>query len=166
MRHQEREWPMSTVEESVEVGVPVRTAYDQWTQPRTTAGAVSGRPAGVDDATVEACGRLSEALEWVERARGHLYSFHHMIGHADVLFDDAAEALACAGHTELSQLVVDQVVGRDVLPGQWTYQVVEEFDDGYYRQVAGTEQQVRGDLLDGRRHVFEAEFRQRRRRRP
>ena len=99
----------------------------------------------------------------MERARGHLYSFHQMIGHADVLFDDAAEALSCAGHTELAELVVDQVVGKDVL-GQWTYQVGEEFDDGYYRQVAATEQQVRGELLDGRRHVFEAEFRQRRRR--
>ncbi len=30
---------------------------------------------GVDDDTVEAVGSLSEALEYVERARVHLYSF-------------------------------------------------------------------------------------------
>ena len=30
-------------------------------------------PDGVDDATVEALGKLSEALETCERARGHLY---------------------------------------------------------------------------------------------
>ena len=31
------------------------------------------RPDGVDDVTVEALGKLSEALETVERVRGHLY---------------------------------------------------------------------------------------------
>src|SRR5690606_3294937 len=34
------------------------------------------RPAGVDDDTVAAVGKLGEALEWVERARGRLYDFH------------------------------------------------------------------------------------------
>ncbi len=38
------------------------------------------RPDGVDDRTVEALGKLGEALERVERARGHLYSFHQMCG--------------------------------------------------------------------------------------
>lgn len=37
-------------------------------------------PDGVDDATVEALGRLSEALETVERARGCLYAFHQLTG--------------------------------------------------------------------------------------
>ena len=32
----------------------------------------------VDDRTVEAVGKLTEALETVERARGHLYSFHQL----------------------------------------------------------------------------------------
>ncbi len=117
----------------------------------------------MDDATVEACGRLSEALEWVERARGHLYSFHQMIGHADVLFDDAADALSQAGHSQLAGLVRGDVVGRDVLDGRWTYQVVEEFDDGFYQRAVSTEQRVREDLVEGRRHLFEAEFQQRRR---
>lgn len=37
-------------------------------------------PDGVDEATVEAVGKLTEALETVERARGHLYSFHQLTG--------------------------------------------------------------------------------------
>ena len=41
-------------------------------------------PAGVSDATVGALGKLSEALETCERARGHLYSFHQLTGSADV----------------------------------------------------------------------------------
>ena len=40
-------------------------------------------PPGVTDATVEALGRLSEALETCERARGHLYSFHQLTGTSD-----------------------------------------------------------------------------------
>ena len=46
------------------------------------------RPPGADDATVEAVGKVSEALEWVERARGRLYDFHQMMGHADALFGE------------------------------------------------------------------------------
>ena len=34
------------------------------------------RPAGADDSTVHAGGKLSEAAEWLERARGRLYDFH------------------------------------------------------------------------------------------
>lgn len=46
---------------------------------------IQGRdlPSGTTEATVLAVGRLSEAIEWVERARGRLYDFHQMIGHAD-----------------------------------------------------------------------------------
>jgi len=42
------------------------------------------RAARLDDATVDALGKLSEALEVVENARGHLYEFHRMTGTADV----------------------------------------------------------------------------------
>lgn len=123
------------------------------------------RPPGVDDATVEACGKLSEALEYVERARGHLYGFHQLMGHADFVFGEAADELADAGHTELADLVSRLVVGRDVLEGRWTFQIVEEFDDGYYQPVAAVEQAVRNKLLDGRRHVFESELKAQRHKR-
>ena len=41
-------------------------------------------PAGVSDETVDALGKLSEALEACERARGHLYEFHQLTGSADI----------------------------------------------------------------------------------
>jgi hypothetical protein len=121
------------------------------------------RPRGVDDATVEATGTLSEALEWVERARGHLYEFHQLMGRADMIFGEAADQLAAAGHTAMADLVQGEVVGRNVLHGRWTFQVVEEFDDGYYRPVVAAEQEVRDTLLEGRRHVHEAELKDARR---
>ena len=121
------------------------------------------RPEGVSDATVRACGTLGEGLERLERARGHLYAFHQLTGRADELFGDAAEQLDEAGHGALAKLLWREVVGRNVLHGRWTFQVVEEFDDEYHRCVVGVEAEIRRELLGGRRHVHEAEMKERRR---
>ncbi|MBD0324160.1 MAG: hypothetical protein ICV72_12355, partial [Aldersonia sp.] len=114
------------------------------------------RPPGVDDATVEAVGQLSEALEWVERARGQLYSFHQLLGHADLLLGEAVEQLREAGHTEIADRLAEELIGRNVLEGRWTFQIVEEFDRLYHDAVVAAESRVRDELVAGRRHVFES----------
>jgi len=121
------------------------------------------RPSGASDATVEAVGRLSEALEMLEDARGDLYSFHRKIGRTDLTLGDACDKLRAAGHDELAEQIETDLVGRNVLQGRWTFQIVEEFDDGYVAAFREHEQRVRDDLMDGRRHVFEAEMKQDRR---
>lgn len=121
------------------------------------------RPPGTSDETVEAVGKVSEALEYVERARGHLYSFHQLMGHADLLLGDAADALRDAGHTEIADRLIEDMVGRNVIRGRWTFQVVEEFDDDYWSRFRDHERRVRDELMDGRRHVFEAEMKEDRR---
>ena len=90
------------------------------------------RPEGVDDATVEALGKLSEALEVVEEARGLLYAFHRRCGTADLTLGEAVDQLRDAGHTELADRIDRELVGRNILAGRWSFQVVEEYDDGYY----------------------------------
>jgi hypothetical protein len=122
------------------------------------------RPAGVSDKTVEALGKLSEALETVERARGRLYDLHQLIGHADFMLDDAVALLRDAGHGELADRVEGELVGRNVIPGHWTFQLVEAFDDLYYGPFRDLERDARDQLAEGRRHLFEAELKQRRRR--
>jgi hypothetical protein len=121
------------------------------------------RPAGLDDATVEALGKLSEALETVERARGHLYSLHQLIGEADFKLDEAVSLLRRAGRTELAERIEHELIGRNVVPGHWTFQLVEEFDDGYYSEFRGLEEAARNELAGGRRHLYEAELKERRR---
>lgn len=121
------------------------------------------RPPGTGDAAVEAAGKLSEALEIVERARGHLYAFHQLTGRADLALDSAVDLLEQAGNTELAAHVTRELVGRNVLPGRWSFQVVEDYDDGYYRCFTEVEALARGRLTAGRRHVYEAEMKQRRR---
>ncbi|WP_094285539.1 hypothetical protein [Mycobacterium lehmannii] len=121
------------------------------------------RPEGLDDATVEAVGGVSEALEWVERARGHLYSFHQLMGRADLLLGEACDKLRDAGHEDVAERLESEVVGRNVLYGRWTFQIVEDFDDSYWSVFRDHERRVRDELQQGRRHVFESEMKERRR---
>ncbi len=114
-------------------------------------------------AVAEAVGKVTEALETVERARGHLYSFHQLTGHADLQLDEAVAALSELGHAELAELISRELIGRNVLPGRWTFQVVEDYDDGYYRCFREIEGLVRSRLTDGRRHAHEAALKERRR---
>ena len=121
------------------------------------------RPDAMDDATVEAVGAVSEALECVERARGELYSFHQLIGHADLLLGEARDRLRDAGHDAVAERLETEVVGRNVLHGRWTFQIVEDFDDNYWSVFREHERRVRDELQRGVRHVFEAEMKERRR---
>jgi hypothetical protein len=121
------------------------------------------RPDGVDDATVAAVGAVSEALEWVERARGELYSFHQLMGRADLLLGEACDKLRDAGHDAVADRLEKELVGRNVLQGRWTFQIVEEFDDDYWSVFRDHERRVRDELQLGVRHVFEAEMKERRR---
>ena len=121
------------------------------------------RPEGVSDELLDAMGKVSEALEWVERMRGRLYDFHQMTGHADFLFGDAADALRAAGCEQAAHAVRDEVVGRNILDGRWTFQIVEEFEQHYYEPVRALEQCLRDELMEGKRHVLEAELKEQRR---
>jgi hypothetical protein len=117
-------------------------------------------PAGVSEATVGALGKLSEALETCERARGHLYSFHQLTGSADVKLGDAVAALRDAGHDEIADHIQSELVGRNVLAGRWTFQIVEEYDDTYWTLFRNLERAARDELAGGVRHLYEARLKQ------
>jgi len=116
-----------------------------------------------DDDTIAAVGKVSEALEYVERARGHLYSFHQLMGHADLTLGEACDALREAGHGEVADRLETDMVGRNVLHGRWTFQIVEEFDDDYWSRFREHDARVRDELVGGERHLFEARMKEDRR---
>ncbi|MGI5499151.1 hypothetical protein [Lentzea sp. CA-135723] len=118
----------------------------------------------MDDKTIEALGKLRKALETTERARGHLYSFHQLTGTADFELGDAIELLRTAGHAEHADRVQRELLGRNVLSGRWTFQIVEEYDDSYYDVFRDVERSVRDDLADGERHGLEKRLKQERQR--
>jgi hypothetical protein len=123
---------------------------------------LTGDQITVDEATVEAVGKMTEALETVEIARGHLYAFHQMTGAADFKLEAAIDALRKAGHHDLATKLSRELLGRNVLPGRWTFQVVEEYDDHYYSLFRDLEKQTR-ELTQHHRHLWEAGLKRRRR---
>ena len=121
------------------------------------------RPEGAGDTAVEAAGKMSEALEKLERARGHLYGFHQLIGEADLALDEVLDGLRECGEDEVAERLETELLGRNVIPGHWTFQIVEEFDDTYWEVFRAHERAVRDALVGGRRHVYESEMKERRR---
>ena len=117
----------------------------------------------LDDTTVEGLGKLSEALETVEQARGLLYGFHQLTGKADLLLQDAVDLLREAGHTALAADLERDLVGRNVIADRWTFQIVEDFDAGYWGAFRAYDERAREELSGGDRHVFEARMKQRER---
>jgi hypothetical protein len=120
-------------------------------------------PDGVSEATVEALGSLSAAIEVIEHARGLLYGFHRLTGTADLNIGEAVEQLRKAGHTELAERIDTELVGRNVIAGRWTFQIVEDYDDGYYATAKELERTARERLVGGKRHLFEAGMKEDRR---
>jgi hypothetical protein len=116
-----------------------------------------------DQATVDAVGKITEALETTERARGHLYSFHQLTGTADFQLGDAVEQLREAGHSDLADEIERDLVGRNVIPGRWTFQIMEEYDDTYWSAFREIEQRARDTLTGGTRHLHEARMKEDRR---
>lgn len=126
----------------------------------------SRRPVEVGEARdelVDACGKASEALEYVIRVRGHLYSAHQLIGRADFLFEEAADLLEQAGQADDAARLRDEIVGRNLLDGRWTFQIVDEFDDVYYSVVEAAVRELERRHAGGRRHRYEARLKEERR---
>jgi hypothetical protein len=117
----------------------------------------------LDDTTVEGLGRLSEALETIEQARGQLYGFHQHSGKADLLLQEAVELFRKAGHTQLADDLDRDLVGRNVIADRWTFQIVEDYDENYWSVFRAFDERARTELSDGDRHVFEARMKQRER---
>lgn len=116
----------------------------------------------LDDKVVEAVGAMTEALETVEVARGHLFAFHQITGSADFKLEKAIDLLAETGHPDLAERLRRELLGRNVLPGRWTFQVIEDYEDTYYEPFRDLEKEVRA-LTHGLPHVHEADLKRRRR---
>ncbi len=117
----------------------------------------------LDDPTVEALGKLSEALETVDQARGFLYAFHQLTGKADRLLQESVELFGKAGAGALAADLDRDLVGRNVIADRWTFQIVEDFDENYWAAFRAFDSRARDELADGDRHVFEARMKQRER---
>ena len=64
---------------------------------------------------------------------------------------------------ELADAMDRDVLGGNPIPGMWSFQMVEAYDDGFYARAKDLHQRALDELMDGQRHVFEAEMKELRR---
>jgi len=104
----------------------------------------------------EALHRVTLGMEWLHRAHGHLLAFHHNVGHAMDHFAAAEPLLREAGHVDLADAIREEYLPRGVVDeNRWSYDVVEDFEDGVLADMDAFETTVRAQLADGQRHVAE-----------
>jgi len=124
--------------------------------PATLPDALSEQHVAAQQTPLRAAHQLASALETIARARGALLEMHHLIGHADNMLDEVIAELKAADRPDLIEVVVTELLGRDVIPDRWTFQIVEEFDSGYWLAWCRVEERLRGELTGGRRFALEA----------
>jgi hypothetical protein len=134
------------------------TASEHGSAKRPDRPVLRHRPAGTSDATVAALGKLGEAVETVEHARGLLYGFHRLCGSADLALQDAVAQLHAAGHGELAAQIDEVLVGRDVIDGRWSFELVEAYDTQYWQVVREVCREARERAGVFEEHLFEAEM--------
>ena len=86
-----------------------------------------------------------------------------MTGTADLALGEAVDGLRKAGHEELADRIDRELLGRNVIAGRWTFQIVEDYDDGYWSLFRDLEREARTTLAGGRRHLYEARMKEQRR---
>ena len=101
------------------------------------------------------------AIEYVYRAYGDLLAFHHQLGHAMDRLATGEEYLREAGHDEQANRLRDECLPSGAIDDRWTYELVEEFADGFLEEVTDFETDVREDLADGLEHVTERDHQRR-----
>ncbi|WP_049927449.1 hypothetical protein [Halopiger goleimassiliensis] len=97
-------------------------------------------------------------IEYVNRAYGSLLAFHHHLGRAMNRMADAESALREAGHERWANELRDDHLPAGAIEDQWSYELVEEFEDGFLADLTGFEAAVRDDLADGTGHVTERRY--------
>lgn len=118
------------------------------------------RDVALDRALLETMATAAEAIEYIERARGHLYTLHHLLVRADILFADVATSLRDQGHADEAEILETRVIGRDVIDDRWSFEVVEAFEDGFYGPISGAVRDIERRTVGGRRHALDAALKQ------
>lgn len=61
-----------------------------------------------------------------------------------------------AGYEEQAALIEREIVGRNVIPGHWMFQIIEAYNSTYYQPFAAVERDIVDEVAGGRDHLMEA----------
>ena len=84
-------------------------------------------------------------------------------GRGDIEFGVACDLLESAGLSDDAARLRQEIVGRNVLDGRWSFQIVDEFDDLYNSPARHEVRRLEQLHLNGRRHAYEASLKEQRR---
>ncbi|WP_312910672.1 hypothetical protein [Natronosalvus caseinilyticus] len=111
----------------------------------------------LSDAEKDALHDLQLAVEHLHRGYGALLECHHEVGHAMDQVADAEDRLREADHETWANDLRDEYLPAGSIGDRWTYELIEEFSDGFLRELTDFEATVRDELADGQGHVTERE---------
>lgn len=100
------------------------------------------------------------ATEYLHRAYGDLLKCHHQTGHAMDRLQDAKEKLEETDLDDAACELEEVHLPAGAIEEKWTFQIVEEYRDGFLDDLLAFEAEVREELADGERHVTEAKQRE------
>jgi hypothetical protein len=115
-------------------------------------------PDDLTDAEKEALHQMQVGVEHVGRARGRLLDFHHEIGDAFDHFEAARETLRAAGYDDLADELRDRHLPAGVIGDRWTFELVTNFEEGFYDEIATFAGDLREEVGDGEVHVRERDL--------
>ena len=101
---------------------------------------------------VEELGPLAAGAAAALARLEHLRAAERMLARDHTLWQDDP--------TEVADRLEQELLGRNVISGRWTFQIVEDYDDHYWSLFRQQEQQARDELAGGVRHLFEARLKQ------
>lgn len=111
----------------------------------------------IDEREREALHRAQLGVEHLHRAYGHLLAFHHAVGRAMDRFAAIEGDLRRSGYGAYADELRDDHLPAGVLGERWSYELVEEFQDGFLAEMTDFDRRLREDVVGGRRHVAERE---------
>lgn len=110
----------------------------------------------LSDTERKALHEVELGAEWVHRAHGALIEFHHDVGHGMDHFARAQALFREAGRTELADELRDEQLPRGVDGSdRWTYELLEDFRNGFLGEISAFENAAHQRVAGGKRHVAE-----------
>lgn len=101
-------------------------------------------------------------IEHLQRAHGHLVSFHHAVGRGMDHLATAESKLRDAGYDGLADAIRDEYLPRGVIEsqhpddhGRWSYDVLETYEEAFLDDIVAFGRKATERISDGLRHPQE-----------
>ena len=118
----------------------------------------------LDPTDREALHHVALGTERLHRAHGHLVAFHHNVGRGMDHYASAEPLLREGGHHDLADRLRDECLPRGVVPsdddndvtaGRWSYDILENFQRAFFRDMVAFGDDVHEQVADGLWHAAE-----------